>query len=484
MDMYSKNFYKFYFFILFGGINLFIFLFFYTGNLSTLFSFFVNFLLVFYLLTYSAFKKDFKIPLINVSIFFYIFFVLSPYMQIYLSRSSQRLPNQFIYNDELILIANLFIFLFLLTFFLFYRISSKIFKYKSVSVFLNKKEYSFNLALKLTIFILIILLIITLYLFFKFVSIQEILEFNLRLLKKTDEELSSLLIIFTKLFFSFSLVIFSLIFLFKKELKKTTFIILLFISFIFLILTKNPFLEKRNAIGTVYLTILFILLPEKYKNNFFYTVTIFFIIFIIFPISSLFTHSTYGISYLFMNLNMFINETIQKRNVFNFLEEINSLDFDAWSNFLATIEFVHRYDYSYLLQTLGSFFFLIPRSLFPDKPLSGGQLIGNYLIDNYGLWFSNLSHPFIAEAYLNMGIFGIFIYAIILGILVKYIEYKYYTNNIFLKIWIIYFSFYIIFLLRGSFYNAIGYLELNFLGIFLLPFFIYKIITLIICKKK
>jgi hypothetical protein len=82
--------------------------------------------------------------------------------------------------------------------------------------------------------------------------------------------------------------------------------------------------------------------------------------------------------------------------------------FDAFQNFMGAINegFVSNGK-----QLLGVFLFFVPRSFWPDKPISSGRQLGEDLSYSFG----NISMPFFAEGYINFGFIGILIFTIVLG---------------------------------------------------------------------
>ena len=71
---------------------------------------------------------------------------------------------------------------------------------------------------------------------------------------------------------------------------------------------------------------------------------------------------------------------------------------------------------------MGTLLFFIPSSFWEGKPEGSGTRIGDYLMDNYGLNFNNLSNPLVSEFYLSFGMIGIIIGAYILARVVNKLE--------------------------------------------------------------
>lgn len=87
--------------------------------------------------------------------------------------------------------------------------------------------------------------------------------------------------------------------------------------------------------------------------------------------------------------------------------QLSELHFDAFANLIATFRYTAEFGFAYGFRLLGALLFFVPRSLWPDKPLSSGETVGDYLSAKYALDMSNLSNPLPSEFYMNFGWFGI-----------------------------------------------------------------------------
>ena len=89
-------------------------------------------------------------------------------------------------------------------------------------------------------------------------------------------------------------------------------------------------------------------------------------------------------------------------------------DFDTYSSFCRTIQYVGDYGITAGKQLLTVLLFFVPRSVWPDKAVGSGAFI-------YGQMryeFTNISCPFIAEGYINFGFAGSMIFIALLAWLV------------------------------------------------------------------
>ena len=156
-------------------------------------------------------------------------------------------------------------------------------------------------------------------------------------------------------------------------------------------------------------------------------------------------------------------------------ESFVSLHYDAFSNILAAVYYVQDFGASYGIQALGALLFFVPHSFWTGKPESSGIEIGDYLIENYAMWFNNLSMPFVAESYLNFGMLGIPIFSFLLASLIKFFGVWSRSSDFLKNAAAIYFSFHLIFALRGDLMNGIAYFVGPLIAMYFIPLLIIKL---------
>jgi len=355
------------------------------------------------------------------------------------------------FNTNTAFYANIQISLFLLTFLLTY-------------FFVNIKQSSFvkfNYSKNFNN-ILIIISVLIFFLFARYV-------YNNMLKIEDNNESIIVSLLLKKSMFMIPIAAFS-IYLYHKN--KISFV-LIFLVLVILFL-KNPISERRNAIGPLYLAMGFYYFSSLYKTNFRSFIFIFFIFFFLFPLSGLLTNSYLPITERLGNLETFINDGLGNNYFTNYF---NTLHYDAWSNICATIEYVKVDGLSMGYQFFGSIFFFVPRAIWPSKPIGTGHFIANdFLIPQYNLWLSNISCPIISEGYINFGIFGIILFAVILAFMVKIFDKWVSSPDPLYKIFGIYSSFWLFYLMRGDLMSSWAYLCGAYIGIIIIPKTINKIL--------
>ena len=174
---------------------------------------------------------------------------------------------------------------------------------------------------------------------------------------------------------------------------------------------------------------------------------------------------TPSLLFVFPILSIFINNPIETWvDVFTFEKvtyEIQGhfldMHYDAWANFIASLQYAETEGMRLGEQILGALLFFMPRDIWADKPISSGQMLGEYLVLYYNLWFTNISFPLPAEGYVDFGILGLVFYAVVLGYYSRRLDYFINYGNFVDRTSALYFTFYLLFVLRGAFLPAFAY---------------------------
>jgi hypothetical protein len=176
--------------------------------------------------------------------------------------------------------------------------------------------------------------------------------------------------------------------------------------------TENPLTEKRNALGPVYLGLIFVAFRPKLRGLNARLLLLVASMMLIFPAISVMTHSHH--QWLHGVQLSAVVETLK--------DHYFSVNYDAWANTYTIVEMVGRQGIGWGRQLLGDFLFFVPSSVWHTKPLATGIAIGNYLIMHHGGWFTNLSAPLPAEGYVDFGTLGAALYGAILAVFVEWLN--------------------------------------------------------------
>lgn len=430
-------------------------------------SFFLSAIILFIITIYHLYYEKGYSPFISSYIVFtFLFLLASPIAQInaLAELDSKIFVNAFPFNEGTVIYSNVLICVFNIIF-----ISTYIhFKRRFVNNSLRVITHENNRLIPFTIMIVTTLSILIFILSFDFVKE----EFVRASWQKSDASISALLT-WKKLLFMIPLggIILSFKY-FKKEYKNRNnylnivffFLVLIAIFFWF----KNPFTEKRNALGPIFLSLIFLLYPRLLNSNVKTLSFLFFSMIVAFPLFAMLTHS--DVSFYEAYKNPYI--IIQQMKGGGIINAFNTLNYDAFANIGVTMEYVDNYGFSYGYQLLGGLLFFVPRSIWTVKPYSSGQVIGEYLIGFYDFSFANISNPLVSESYINFGLVGVLITPIILAFFLLYMIRWLNGESYLKKIMAFYFAMHLIFLLRGDFTNGFAYYIAPLLAVVYIPKFI------------
>ena len=242
---------------------------------------------------------------------------------------------------------------------------------------------------------------------------------------------------------------------------------------------KNPLTEKRNALGPIFFCLIFLFVPRLVNTNVKTTAMLFLSLIVAFPLVSILTHSQVSLD------KMLDRPSVLFKNIKGdgLIATFNTLNYDAFSNISATVEYTEAEGFTWGHQQLSTFFFFIPRSVWPSKALPTGQLVGNYLIDEHGFNYNNLSNPLVSEGYVDFGIPGVIIMALLLAFVVRFFMSWIISDDYLRRNAAFYFSIHLMFLLRGDLTSGYVYMVGTLFGILFLPKLINQAIPILFFKK-
>ena len=428
-------------------------------------SFFVNFLLITSIAYYHLnIEKAFSPFLTSFIIFNYLFFFLAPVFQISaMNDLNFRFPNDFAFNTSSVVFANLLILIFNIVFIFSYLY------FKDKKLGKNKeqaKEVNFKYNTPLAI--LVLLAVCVAIAVFNYDYLLKDISESVYIIK---DESTSLLLLKKKFLFFTPLggIVLTLkhLQMTNKINSNTFFVVLSLVIFIVLLFFfKNIFTEKRNTLGPIYIALIYLFFPKLLNSNAKFFLFMFLSMVIIFPLSSTLTHIDASLEQIFVKPSLIYESFLRFGTISGAFE---SLHYDAFSNIMATVEYVKLYGLSWGYQLLGVCLFFVPRSLWTTKPLSTGELIGNHLFDTTPRNFTNLSNSVVSEGFINFGFIGIVVLAIVLAyFIIKFIIWH--RSEDCLKQFIaFYFAVHLMFLLRGDLTNGFSYFIGPLLSVVFLP---------------
>ncbi|MGB3590279.1 MAG: O-antigen polysaccharide polymerase Wzy [Nonlabens sp.] len=442
-------------------------------------SFFLNTVILTFITYYHIFLEKRYSPFLSTYIVFtFLFFTVAPILQSmhYMEMENPLYDHKFPYKEDLFIKTNGLIALFQFVFFISYIALKTRLKTKSRvvqnRVFHNKSILIRNIVLLLVVSIIII-----------GIGFPFLIDAYVRHNWEVSSYSPGFQLIFNKTLFTVPIAAIVLAaHAMRGKVSTQTWIVALVLGMAGIalcLLLKNPFTEKRNALGPVYILILYLFMPRLFNSNVKTSFFMFFLMIVAFPVIQILTHLEWGIA-----------DIIDKPSrIFAFLEREDfskgflSLNYDAFANIGIAIEEVTANGFSYGYQFLSALLFFVPRTLWPGKPDSSGLILGNRLIDEYGFNFANISNPLVSEGYMNYGLFGVvlmaFLFAVTVVVFIKWLS----SGDPLKRATAFYFAMHIIFLLRGDFTNGYSYFIGVLFGLFVIPKTLIKLSTFFLDTK-
>jgi hypothetical protein len=196
------------------------------------------------------------------------------------------------------------------------------------------------------------------------------------------------------------------------------------------LLTTFPSALSRGLIAAYYLPFLVLATPLG-KAKFWYSLSYFFGIFLVFPVLN-----------IFRSFN---------NHIFWGTEAFKTGHFDAFQNFMLLL---NENLISGGKQLMGSLLFFVPQSVWPEKPLATGAWLAQELNFNY----ANIAMPYFGEGFANFGMVGIVLFLIVIAFVNAYADVSYHQKNRCAEFKIVYLFFlgFEFFLLRGDLTSAVN----------------------------
>lgn len=167
------------------------------------------------------------------------------------------------------------------------------------------------------------------------------------------------------------------------------------------LLVNNPLASQRYWAGTIILGFIAILFRKLERGKGYLAAILLIGILFIFPLSNELRYKTVEtISFSDFKLS-------------GLKTAYTSPHFDAYEMGVHTIQYVAKEGITWGKQLLGPLLFWIPRALWKGKPVGSGGFVGNY----FSYPQTNLSCPLPFEGYINFGVIGLILFAVLIGVL-------------------------------------------------------------------
>jgi hypothetical protein len=212
---------------------------------------------------------------------------------------------------------------------------------------------------------------------------------------------------------------------------------------------SNPISSSRYWSGSVALTVVLLAAPWRKLGFARWSFIYLTVLLLVFPYADLFRNR--------------LDASLQVHKVTDLL--MDKGDYDAFQMMLNSSKYTDLNGIVYGRQFLSTFLFWVPRSVWPSKPYSSGQEIGEAL----GYSFTNLSCPLWAESYINFGYLGVAAVFLLYGYATSRLQQRYMSSKpasgvTFSQLMVPFLSAFQIFLLRGDLQNAVTYVSVYVLA--------------------
>ena len=373
---------------------------------------------------------------VSIIVFSYLFLFIAPIFQLSI-RGEDVIINTLPVDSLLIFYSNLLISIFFITYTIFY----KGFKTKTFKKNIGLEQVLNNNLNKLSLNKIFLILVVFLVIFLPTAindltsKINPLDGFN------EIENNSEIFNLFTKKFLYITPLLCAIAAYYNKSKNKIFKFFVFSLACLTLIFFKNPIVEHRNGFGIPYLVLFICVFPRFIKSNLKFLNFLFFTMIFLFPLGS------------FLAPHRDKKDTIYEE----FLNLFNTVHFDAWANFTASIDYVRNEGLQWGEQIISTLGFWIPREIWVDKGVATGILLGDYLIEKYSFWFNNISLVFPAEGYIDFGLLGLLVYSIILAFISTKIDLNITSGTKSVMMFSLFISFSYIFLFRGPLLSSLAF---------------------------
>lgn len=203
-------------------------------------------------------------------------------------------------------------------------------------------------------------------------------------------------------------------------------IVIVFVSLLLLLILQNPFNTPRFFLVATWFPVVLAVLHGRVRSTIFYVSTIGAVLFI-FPLLSISTRLGFE---GYLNLPSATSST--------WTMELPYID--AFDTMVAAVRYMEHHSLAYGAKAVAIVLFFVPRAIWPDKPIVGGLDIGGGLYEGGFAGTPNLSFFVAGDFWMDMGLPGVVLGALILGYVFRLYTAKkdhlYFGQDVAAYIWI------------------------------------------------
>lgn len=213
-----------------------------------------------------------------------------------------------------------------------------------------------------------------------------------------------------------------------------------------LLVINNPIATPRYWLGVILIAPILMIVKLKNYSSMMFSILLIIGLTVVFPFSAVFRGG----------FEVDLVEEIHSKPLYMNLATVGH--FDAFQQIVNSIKYVEKEGHTYGSQITGALMYWYPRAWWTNKPISSGQLIGEY----NGYPNTNLSMPLWGEFYLDGGLILVIVMFLLYGMLVRNVESRLLDDrvgpNSIVYIFVCFYAPFQILLLRGALMPTIAYI--------------------------
>lgn len=221
--------------------------------------------------------------------------------------------------------------------------------------------------------------------------------------------------------------------------------IALLLSLAFLLVADFPASMARYNAAAVYGCLIILSFPKLFEKKGLYPLLLLAALLLVFPAVNVFRTDEFSLALL---LSGFVDVAL------NLPRGFCAGDYDAYSMLARSVVYVGSYGASMGSQLLTAILFFVPRAFWSAKGIGSGALIARTQDQD----FENISCPLPAEGVMNFGIIGLFLFALVMGMLCKRIDEGFWFGESSLRLFYPFFCVIFFFVMRGDLLSSFAYL--------------------------
>lgn len=238
--------------------------------------------------------------------------------------------------------------------------------------------------------------------------------------------------------------VFTVVFIWRRHQQRDGGVGLLMVSLACLFVADFPMGMARYNAAVIYGGLLLLIWRPLYERRGLFAFLFLLAFLIVFPASNVFRREEFDAALL-------VSKIVDV--VANLPRGFCAGDYDAYSMLARSIIYVRDFGPEMGHQLLSAALFFVPRTLWPAKSIGSGSTVA----ESQAQLYTNLSCPFPAEGFINFGVFGLLLFAIILGLVCRCLDNWFYKGAGGMRLFYPFGCMFFFFILRGDLLSSWAY---------------------------